>query len=91
MATSAWLRPGRPTTYCARSCSSRPSISSLVRLLIGLIALTSRTESEKDAEILALRHEVAVLAESLRNLDDSAGLFAHHTSHGANTGSPTAK
>ena len=31
------------------------SFYSLVRLMIGLVALTGMTQSEKDAEILALR------------------------------------
>lgn len=45
------------------------SFYSLVRLTIGLIALTNMAESEKDAEILALRHEVAVLRRQVKRPD----------------------
>ncbi len=45
------------------------SFYSLVRLMLGLVALTSMTESEKDAEILALRHEVAVLRRRVKRPD----------------------
>ena len=45
------------------------SFYSLVRLMIGLIALTNMAESEKDAEILALRHEVAVLRRRVKRAD----------------------
>jgi transposase InsO family protein len=45
------------------------SFYSLVRLMIGLVALTGMTENEKDAEILALRHEVAVLRRRVKRPD----------------------
>lgn len=37
--------------------------------MVGLVALTSMAESEKDAEILALRHEVAVLRRLVKRPD----------------------
>ncbi len=45
------------------------SFYSLVRLIIGLVALTGTAEREKDAEILALRHEVAVLRRRVKRPD----------------------
>ncbi len=45
------------------------SFYSLVRLMIGLVALTGMAENEKDAEILALRHEVAVLRRRVKRPD----------------------
>src|SRR5258708_2882880 len=42
------------------------SFYSLVRLMIGLVALIGMAESEKEAEILALRHEVAVLRRRVK-------------------------
>lgn len=37
--------------------------------MIGLVALTNMAQSEKDAEILALRHEVAVLRRRVKRPD----------------------
>ncbi len=45
------------------------SFYSLLRLMIGLVALTGMAENEKDAEILALRHEVAVLRRRVKRPD----------------------
>ena len=45
------------------------SFYSLVRLMIGLIALTDMTESAKDTEILALRQEVAILRRRVKRPD----------------------
>jgi len=45
------------------------SFYSLVRLMIGLVELTSMGQSEKDSEILALRHEVAVLRRRVKRPD----------------------
>jgi hypothetical protein len=45
------------------------SFYSLVRLMIGLVELTSMAQSEKDDEILALRHEVAVLRRRVKRPD----------------------
>ncbi len=45
------------------------SLYSFVRLMIGLVALTRMAQSEKDAEILALRHEVAVLRRRIQRPD----------------------
>ena len=45
------------------------SFYSAVRLMIGLIVLRSMAESEKDAEILALRHQVAVLRRRVKRPD----------------------
>ncbi|TME54256.1 MAG: transposase family protein [Chloroflexi bacterium] len=45
------------------------SFYSLVRLMIGLVALTGMAQNEKDAEILALRHEVAVLRRRVKRPD----------------------
>ena len=45
------------------------SFYSVVRLMIGLIELKSMAERKKDAEILALRHEVAVLRRRVKRPD----------------------
>lgn len=45
------------------------SFYSLRRLIIGLVELTGMAQSEKDAEILALRHEDAVLRRRVKRPD----------------------
>ena len=45
------------------------SFYSLVRLMVGLIGLIGMAETEKDAEILALRQEVAVLRRRVKRPD----------------------
>ncbi len=60
------------------------SFYSLVRLMIGLIALTRMRESEKDVDILALRHEVAVLRRRVKRPDlfpTDRAIFAALGSH----------
>ena len=48
---------------------SRHRYYAVVRLVIGLIELSGMTEGEKDAEILALRHQVAVLRRRVKRPD----------------------
>lgn len=45
------------------------SIYSLVRLLVNLAVLRTQSDSERDLELLALRHQVAILSRQVKRPD----------------------
>jgi hypothetical protein len=65
LATTSALKPGLSRGYLAGSCSSRPSYA-LARLLVAILPLRAQAEAERDLELLALRHEVAILRRHAR-------------------------
>ena len=59
------MRPDWSRGYLARSCSSRFAYA-LARLLVAILVLRAQAEAERDLELLALRHEIAILRRHVK-------------------------
>ena len=65
LATTSGLKPGLSRGYLA-PLVLLASVYALARLLVAILLLRAQAEAERDLELLALRHEVAILRRHVK-------------------------